>query len=106
MEHTSSVVALAGARSGALPTGFALEQNYPNPFNPTTEFHFSLESPMRVRLQVFNVAGQTVETLVDGHLEAGRHALTWDGSNVASGVYFYRLEAADETVTRKMTLLK
>jgi len=90
----------------SLPTDFSLSQNYPNPFNPVTDIEFGLPSPCHVRLEVYNVVGQTVVTLVDGRREAGFYTVSWDGSNVASGVYLYRLTAGDYVQTRKMLLLK
>ncbi|MBD3258197.1 T9SS type A sorting domain-containing protein [candidate division GN15 bacterium] len=89
-----------------LPGDFALHQNYPNPFNPSTEIAFSLPEASEVRLDVFNIAGQKVTTLVDGTLEAGHHTVTWDGSDLASGVYLYRLDAGTYSATKKMVLLK
>ena len=90
----------------------ALEQNYPNPFNPQTTIAFSLKERARVRVDVFNVAGQLVKTLLDETRPAGSHQdVRWDGRDagnrpVASGVYFYRLSAGDFLETRKMVLLK
>ncbi len=89
-----------------LPTEFSLSQNYPNPFNPSTEISFALPSASDVKLEVFNIMGQRVATLLDQHLEAGNHNVIWDGSQVASGIYFYRLDAGEFTKTRKMVLLK
>lgn len=89
-----------------LPSEFALSQNYPNPFNPTTTIEFALPSAGHTRLSVFNVLGQLVSTPVDGRLGAGSHQVTWDAGNEPSGVYFYRLEHASGSQTRKMILLK
>lgn len=89
-----------------------LEQNYPNPFNPQTTIAFSLKERARVRVDVFNVAGQLVKTLLDETRPAGSHQdVRWDGRDAgnrpaASGVYFYRLSAGDFLETRKMVLLK
>jgi len=96
---------------GELPNGFELNQNHPNPFNPTTEISFSIPEPQHVRLVIFNVRGQLVRTLLDADLAAGEHTVQWNsqdeaGSQVSSGVYFYRLTAGDVTATKKMTLLK
>jgi subtilisin family serine protease len=101
----------AGGLAKSTPGEFAISQNYPNPFNPVTQFSIDLTAATFVKFQVYNVAGQVVRTLVDGVLPAGSHTVIWDGTNQAgqtlsSGVYFYRIVAGDETVTRKMTLLK
>ena len=87
-----------------IPTVTALGQNYPNPFNAETVIPFDLASNGNVSLKVYNLAGQLVETLVDGEMNAGRH--TWDASTVSSGVYFYKLQVNDLVTTKKMNLLK
>jgi len=97
--------------SDNLPKEFALSQNYPNPFNPTTEIEFALPVNSRVSLDVFNVLGQKVRTLVNGDMEAGYKSVVWDGTDnagasVASGTYFYVLKTGDKTFTKKMTMLK
>ena len=79
-----------------LPDAFALFQNYPNPFNPSTRIAFAMPRAARVSLQVYNVLGQRVATLVEGELEAGRHQATWHASRFASGIYFYVLTALEE----------
>jgi hypothetical protein len=89
-----------------MPSSYALHQNYPNPFNPQTEISFSLPAACQVTLDVYNIMGQRVATLVDRHLEAGEHAVTFDGRETASGVYFYRLNTSEFTDTQKMVLLK
>ena len=106
MNHNSMAAAIGAAKEASLPTEFALHQNYPNPFNPTTEISFSLPNAGDVKLEIFNIMGQKVTTLVDGQLEAGEHVIPWNGCEVASGVYFYRLRAGDFISTRKMLLLK
>ena len=93
-------------KQAEIPVTYGLSQNYPNPFNPTTEISFSLPSASHVKLEVFNVMGQKVATLVDGQCEAGEHVVQWDGRDAASGVYFYRLQADDFVGTKKMLLLK
>ena len=92
--------------SAELPTEFSLSQNYPNPFNPTTEINFALPKASNVRLDIYNIMGQKVATLVNRHLEAGFHTAVWDGTRVASGIYLYRLDADDFVDTKKMILLK
>ncbi len=92
-----------------LPKEYALEQNYPNPFNPATSVQFAVgsgQSAPRVTLKVYNLLGQEVATLVDEVKEAGYCTVTWDASEMASGVYFYRLTAGDFTETRRMVLMK
>jgi len=89
-----------------LPRTFTLAQNYPNPFNPATSINFTLPERARVRLEVFNILGQKVTTLLDDDITAGNHRVEFDGSPYASGVYFYRLKAGEQELTRKMMLLK
>jgi hypothetical protein len=89
-----------------LPASFMLSQNYPNPFNPTTKIVFTLSNRTEVRLEVFDVLGRKVATLVDGVQEAGRHLIDFDGSALNSGVYFYRLKAGAEVQTKRMILVK
>ena len=89
-----------------MPTEFALTQNYPNPFNPSTEIGFSLPEAAQVKLEVFNILGQQVETLADRQFSAGNHVITWDASRYPSGMYFYRIVTGDNIETKKMLLLK
>lgn len=98
-------------KSDMLPRTYALHHNYPNPFNPSTTIKFDLPRPGHVTLEVYNLLGQRVTTLVDGNLEAGYHQVRWDGTNhqggvVASGVYFYKIQADGFARSRKMVLLK
>jgi len=92
--------------SGELALGFSLCQNYPNPFNASTEITFEVADDCGVKLEIFNLRGEKVETLVNGHKEAGRYSTTWSAADRASGIYFYRLSAADFTETRRMMLVK
>jgi hypothetical protein len=89
-----------------LPSLFALNQNYPNPFNPTTQISYDLPENAEVRLDVFNIQGQRVATLVNTSMNAGSHNVNFDASNLASGVYIYRLQAGSQVLTKKMTLVK
>jgi len=91
--------------SSILPTEFKLLQNYPNPFNPITTFQYQLPRNSYVTLQIYNVIGQVVETLVDQRKVAGTHQVQWS-TNISGGVYFYRLQADDVVQTRKLLLLK
>jgi len=92
--------------SATTPGTFELAQNYPNPFNPTTQIEFSIPDPSMVRLAVFNIAGKEVITLIHENKTAGRHTVAFDGSDLASGIYFYRLEAGDKMYVNKLTLMK
>jgi choice-of-anchor B domain-containing protein len=90
---------------------FQLEQNFPNPFNPSTRIPFELTNGGRVTLEVYDVAGRRVRAVLDRPLPAGLHEAEWDGRDddgrgVASGVYFYRMQAGNRTETRRMVLLK
>jgi hypothetical protein len=78
----------------------------PNPFNAQTKFNYDLPAAGDVRLTVYNVMGQKVAELVDGYRRAGGHTVTWDASGQASGIYFYRMESAGESITKKIILLK
>ncbi len=89
-----------------LPREFGLSQNYPNPFNPVTEISFSLPGDSHARLEVYNIMGQRIAVLADGHYGAGRHFVTWDASGVSSGIYLYRLTTDFGKETKRMTLLK
>lgn len=94
-----------------LPNTYHLAQNYPNPFNPSTTIEYSLPRKGTVVIEVFNIRGQTVRTLVDRDMPAGSHTVVWDGKNqakqsVATGVYFYRMRIGERVLTKKMLLLK
>jgi hypothetical protein len=89
-----------------LPVCTQLLDNYPNPFNPTTEIRFELAKAGMVSLVVYDLTGREIGTLVAGFKEAGRHSVTFDGSGIASGVYFCRLQADDMAHTKKLVLLK
>ena len=88
------------------PAEFALEQNYPNPFNPSTTIQYSVAEPGQVSLSVYNLMGQRVAELVNETKSAGTFNVSWNASNAASGMYYYRLVAGGKTITRKMTLIK
>ncbi|NOY78751.1 MAG: ammonia-forming cytochrome c nitrite reductase subunit c552 [Calditrichaeota bacterium] len=93
------------------PTKFELFQNYPNPFNPSTKITYELPRASYVTLEVFNILGNRVCTLVKGKKKAGRHSIVWDGKDdlghaVPNGVYVYRIQAGHRVDYRKMTLLK
>jgi len=89
-----------------LPTVSSLAQNYPNPFNATTNISYNLAEAGNVSLNVYDITGRLVVTLVDGQMDAGSHVVAWDASSVSSGVYFYKLTAGDYSATKSMNLLK
>lgn len=89
-----------------LPTDYALQQNYPNPFNTSTTIRYELPKESRVLLKVYNILGQEVATIVDEVEPAGWYSVQWDAGNVASAVYFYRLQAGSFVETKKLILLK
>ncbi|UCE19680.1 MAG: T9SS type A sorting domain-containing protein [Gemmatimonadota bacterium] len=89
-----------------VPRTFALYQNYPNPFNPETEIKFSLPRNSKVTISIYNILGQMINVLIDSDIEAGYHVVNWNGSNVASGIYFCQMKAAEFFETRRMLLLK
>jgi len=89
-----------------LPTEFSLDQNFPNPFNPSTKIQFQIPEAQFVRLKVYNLLGQEVSTLVNEQLQGGRYRAEFDGSNLPSGTYFYRLRAGDLSEVKKMAIAK
>jgi hypothetical protein len=98
-------------KSNLTPVQFSLSQNHPNPFNPETEISYSLPQDCRVKLIIFNLMGQKVRDLVDEYQTAGHKTVHWDGKDhagneVASGIYFYRLQAGNHDKVRKMILTK
>ena len=96
---------------GRVPSEYALSQNYPNPFNPTTNLSFSLPRAERVTIQIYDVVGDLVKTLIDQTFAAGTFSVTWDGTDnagarTASGMYIYRMQAGSFAVAKKMLMLK
>lgn len=101
---TNGVGAIEGKPQ--LPGQYALSQNYPNPFNPATTIRYSISHRSQVFLAVYNTLGQQVATLVQGPQEAGSYEVKFDGSVLASGVYFYRLQAGDFVSSKKLVMVK
>ena len=100
-------VSVRETAQGILPSEFELSQNYPNPFNPTTTIRYAVKRAAHVKIQVFDMLGRVVETLVDDKRPAGTYALEWIPDRSSSGVYFYRMLIDGQAVeTKKMTLLK
>jgi hypothetical protein len=90
----------------AVVSSFRLMQNYPNPFNPTTTIPFDLPNQGKVALKVYDLLGRSIFTLLDENLAAGHHEIKFDGSQLASGIYFYRLEFNGQIKNRQMVLVK
>jgi hypothetical protein len=89
-----------------IPSEFGLCQNFPNPFNPTTTIRFSLPKEEYTMLKVYNILGEEVKTLVSENLAAGVYNIPFDASDLASGIYIYRIKAGNFVKTSKMQLLK
>ena len=101
----------ASKPSAETPTAFSLHNNYPNPFNPVTQISYDLPNDSWVKLSIYNVRGQKVTTLVDRFEASGYKAILWDGTDdngnkLASGVYFYRIQADEFTATKSMVLMR
>ena len=109
--ESAARVEVQGVDAPGVPSSFYLSQNYPNPFNPTTNIEFNIESNQHVSLEVYNILGQHVKTLLDSELPAGAHSIEWDATNsrgtrVSSGIYLYRLTVENNTQSKKMLFLK
>ena len=89
-----------------LPTEVSLAQNYPNPFNPTTTIGFELPMPTDVRLDVYDMTGRQLSTLVNGIYPSGYHTVQWDAIGLPTGIYMYRLTTGGKTITQTMTLVR
>src|SRR3972149_3720036 len=101
----SQTTSVESTQDKGLPENFKLSQNYPNPFNPSTSIEFELKEDGKIKLAVFNVLGEEVAELVNGEINAGVHKVDFNGVNLASGVYVYRLNVGNEfTETKKMVL--
>ena len=99
------VTGVADSHDG-VPIEFSLNQNYPNPFNPTTTISYDLSANSFVTLKVYDILGREVATLVNERENAGTYSVKFDGSRLASGIYFYRLTAGSYISTRKLALMK
>ncbi len=103
---TNGLVTGVAKTNPGTPATYALSQNYPNPFNPSTEINYSVPQKGFVTLKVYNVLGQEVATLFEGERQAGEYAVNFNASQLTSGVYFYRLQAGNSSITKKMILMK
>ena len=100
------VTGINEATINASPYEFSLSQNYPNPFNPSTTIRYGLPTRSHVTLTVFSTLGQQVAQLVNGDMQAGYHEVEFDGKNLSSGVYFYRIQAGEFVATKRLLLLQ
>lgn len=103
---TLIVTTVLGLVNNEIPASFSLMQNYPNPFNPSTTIMYSIAKPGNVKLAVYDISGREVETLVSGESGPGNYEVKFDGANLSSGVYFYRLETEGFVDVKKMLLVK
>ncbi|MBK7158141.1 MAG: T9SS type A sorting domain-containing protein [Ignavibacteria bacterium] len=94
------------AKKGIIPIEFNLSQNYPNPFNPTTNLEFQIPKSQFVTLKIYDLLGKEIVTIVNENLNTGTYRYKFNGSNLASGVYFYKLVASDFTAVKRMVLVK
>ncbi len=111
VKMTADLVSSVASSDETLPESFLLKQNYPNPFNPTTTITFTIAQPAEISLAIYDILGREIRSLLQGNRPAGLHSVVWDGKDalgrqVASGQYFYRVEAGDSKSTKKMLLLK
>jgi hypothetical protein len=101
-----TTLASVGANSTDQPDRFTVGQNYPNPFNPSTKIAYTLPQRSRVTVTVFTILGTEIATLVNGEQASGQHEINFNGENLPSGIYLYRVQAGNYIQTRKMSLLK
>ena len=105
-KYAPEPTAISPDENAGVPQSAALIGNYPNPFNPSTTIEFQLNANGHARLEIFDILGQQVATLLDGPMAAGTHQLEFNGDNLPSGIYFYQLHAAEQVFTRRMLLVK
>ena len=103
---TGIVVGVNENTGNKIPSKFTLGQNYPNPFNPTTNIEYSVPKNIFVSLKVYNLLGQEVATIFSGNQKAGNYIATFDGTGLASGIYLYRLQSDNISLTKKFILMK
>jgi hypothetical protein len=106
MAWLSGAVGIDESNSELLPDEFSLFTNYPNPFNAKTTIRYALPKDSRVKLEIYDLLGRRVSTLVDGFMKAGYHSITWDAKDQTSGVYFYKLSSPNEERSGQMMLIK
>lgn len=106
VEFTAWIITDVEKLDDPIPASFRLEQNYPNPFNPTTKIRYNIPQNSYVRLKVFNLLGEEIQTLFNGEQRAGVYEATFDASDLTSGVYFYTLKTENTSITKKMILVR
>jgi hypothetical protein len=104
--EASLVVVVDVKKEEGTPTEYSISQNYPNPFNPSTQITFAIPKASRVTLAIVDALGRVRAVLVDGEKSTGRYSVSWNASNLPSGIYFLRLQAGDYTETKKMVLVR
>ena len=106
IEGGTNIVSVDDEANPEIPNTFNLYQNYPNPFNPSTLISYQLPASMYVTLKIFDILGREIKTLVNEQQNAGKHSVQFNASNLSSGVYFYRIEAGQNTDIKKLLLIK
>ena len=106
MNHMVTVNPVVDVNDTAIPNEYQLSQNYPNPFNPSTSISFSLPASLNVSLEVYSLLGEKIQTVANGYYGAGNHSVSFDASNLNSGVYLYKLDAGEFSMTKKMMFMK
>jgi len=94
------------AENEILPENIIIPRNYPNPFNASTTISYNLIKPAAVAIDIYDMLGRKIETLISNNQPAGDHSITWDADHAASGTYFYKLSAGESVQTKRMILLK
>ena len=89
-----------------VPTQYELSQNYPNPFNPVTTIRFSLPKQTKLKINLYSILGELIETIAEGNYDIGNYKVNFNADNLPSGVYLYRIESSFFTQTKKMILLR
>ena len=106
LRHDDTTVNNEVTDHAEFPFTISLSQNYPNPFNPTTTIIFEIPEALKVSLKVYDILGRVVEVIIDEQLNAGVHQSDFNASQLSSGIYFYRLEAGNTSMIKKMMLVK
>jgi hypothetical protein len=106
VQKTGSLALFYNPTHEFLPKSIELSQNYPNPFNPTTNFRFSIPKNTNVSLKIYDALGKEVQNYFEGFMDAGTYNVTFDGSKLSSGIYFYKLQTKDFSDIKKMMIIK